>query len=1122
VIKKYDIIIPTDRSVGIFFEGEIDMKNMIDYSVNKAITVFMAVIIVIVFGVVSYTNLTTDLLPSLNIPYSVVVTYYPGKSPEEIEELVTRPLEETLATTTNIKEMISTSSENVSLIIMEFNTDTSMDSAVFEMRENLNMITSSLPEGVMDPLIIKLNPDLMPVMQISVSQDGMSSQALTTYVDEEIVPLIERIKGVASVSVSGAYESDVHVTIDEDALATVNGQLETLYGLMPEPPAQEVYLDKEMVSNVLMAQNISFPAGYVSVDGVDYLVRVGDDFDSVASLEDLMVFNFAGVPAFGIDPIIVTLDDIADVTYYNSNATAYSKVNGENAISLTIQKSSDIATTEVTNEINQVISEIEADGNTEVTVLLDQGKYIEMATGSVSNNLIIGAILAVIVLLIFLRSARATFIVGVSIPISLLFAIVLIYFSNITLNIVSLGGLALGIGMLVDNSIVVMENIFRLKRDGYSNKEAAKFGALQVAGAITASTITTISVFIPVLFIEGFIKEIFIEMAYTIAFSLFASLIIALTLVPAISSKVLKEDSKTIELDEPLYKRVYETLFKVTFKFKVVILGLVIVLFGLSIFAAQTKGFEYFPASDEGEIVVSIGNPVDNPISYTEFVDTLDTLNEDLLDINEIETVGITLGSMQGMFFGMTDSNSATVNVILSEERSVTTAEVEKEINDLLIAEYAHVDSSVSGSQQQTAMLTGSGLQVELTGYDLDILQAEASGLSELIRTVDGVNEVSDGIGILSDEIKVTVDKTVAIEKGITTAQVMGVVAESLQTESVVTTINEQGNLYDVYVLDSSSNISSANYSVEEIENMIVGMDMMSGLPIVVSDIATVSLEKGLSSIAHIDGNRSITINVSFNDEADVTAVSNDINDLVADYELPDGFGYEIQGENEEIMDAFETLGLAILLAIVLIYMIMASQFQSLKYPFIIMFTIPLAFTGGFAILYLSGLPISVVALIGFVILVGVVVNNGIVLVDYTNQLREQGSSVEEALLEAGKTRLRPIVMTALTTILALITMALGFGQGAEMMQPMAITTIGGLFYATILTLFVVPMMYYLLSRYVKRVFYAMMIFVGVIGVVVYYLVMAEMIIITVSLALIGLMIVLLVVDLIRYGISYE
>jgi HAE1 family hydrophobic/amphiphilic exporter-1 len=1067
------------------------MKNLAKFSVDKAITIFMAVIIIIVFGVVSYTNLTTDLFPNMNLPYSVIVTTYPGASPTEVEDVVTNPLEDALATTTNVKTFTSMSQENFSLIILEFNSDTNMDSAVIEMRETLDMATTNMPDIVGNPMIIKLNPDMMPIMSLSVSKGDMEQLELTEYVYDEVIPNLEKVPGVASVSVSGAYESEVQVLLNETTLAAknleiaaINDQFATMWILQDLPGDVPVLpsLDKALVGQILQAQNFEYPVGYANIvdptisDG-SYLVRVGDEFDSTESISELVAFTFAGMPnptydpltdpieaMFAINPLTISMNEITDITFVNANEREYSKVNGDNAISISIQKSSEFATTDITKEINNVLSGIsETDTDTEFTVLLDQGEYIEFATGSVANNLLYGAILAVIVLIIFLRSARATFIVAISIPISLMFAIVLIYFSGITLNIVSLGGLALGIGMLVDNSIVVIENIFRMKKLGYSNKDAAIKGTEQVAGAIFASTITTISVFVPVLFIEGFIKEIFLEMALTIAYSLIASLFIALTLVPAISSKILKEDEKVSSSDEQNVnwaKRGYEKLFNLAFRFKYVVLGLVVVLFG---------GFEYFPASDEGQLTISISNPVEEPLSTTEFFTVLDDITEDILLIADVDVVGVTLGSMQGSFLGFSSSNAASASVVLKDDRVLSTTEVESILNDLLLENYSSVEFDISGSQQQTSMLTGSGYQVELRGYDLDILKTEARSIADALAAVEGVVEVDNGIGIPADEIKITIDKNKAVEHGYLTAVVAMQIMETLSNEEVVTSITQGGSIYDIYLYDSNSNSDEINYSIESIENMILGQSF-TGEFILLKDVATVLPVEGFSTINHTDGIRSLTISATFDEDYNSTFIAQELDEVMNDYEVPDGYEFEVQGENEEIMEALSTLALAVLLAIALIYMIMASQFQSLTYPLIIMFTIPLAFTGGFAILYFAGMSVSVVAVIGFIVLVGVVVNNGIVLVDYTNQLRETGLSVKEALLEAGKTRLRPIIMTALTTILALLTMALGVGEGAEMMQPMAVTTIGGLLYATVLTLMVVPIMYYLLTEHAKNV----------------------------------------------------
>lgn len=1103
------------------------MKNLAKYSVDRAITVFMAVIIVVVFGIVSYTRLSTDLFPSMNIPYTVVVTTYIGASPEEVEEVVTKPLEATLATTTNIKQVTSTSQENVSLVILEFNSDANMDSAVIEMRENLDLVLSNLPDEVGSPMIIKLNPDMMPIMQFSVSKEGLTQQELTNYVNDDVLPYIERVAGVASVSVSGAYESEVRVILDDTQLATLNAELTGFYTMIdPLDESEDMLLSKDLISDILMAQNFEFPVGYAGVEGVNYLVRVGEEFNNVEEINNLILFDISEMmngmliqtlAGFGYtvdadnaiedaptamleNPIVagiynssfrqpITLsqilveDEAGDrvAQYVNANDKEYSKINGNNAISITVQKSASFATTDVTEEVLRTMSTIEENDGTTFTVLLDQGEYIQQATGGVSNNLLYGALLAVVVLLVFLRSARATLIVGLSIPISLLFAIVLIYLAGITLNIVSLGGLALGIGMLVDNSIVVMENIFRLKKEGKSNREAAIEGTKQVAGAIVASTITTIAVFVPIIFIEGFIKEIFMQMALTIAFSLSASLVIALTLVPSMSSRILKENSEVTEKEERginWIKKGYEIIFTWLFKAKVVVLVVVVLLFGGSIYLALSNGFEYFPESDEGQLTVSITNPTSSPISYEEFVTVLDDFSTDVMTYDDVNTIGITLGSLQGSFMGFSSSDAASASIILKDDREMSTKELEHELNELLLADYSMIEFEVSGSQQTTAMLTGSGIQVELRGNDLDTLKAEAITIANILNGVEGISEVDNGVGKEADEIKITVDKDEAIKFNVMTAMVLGAVAGELAGEEKVTGINVDGDLYDVYVYDydpSNPEPEDIIDTIEEINMIVVGqtMDMTTStmVDVYVQDVATVETVKGFSSISRVDGSRTITISGTFGDGVNTTDVARDVEDALANYNAPEGYEFTIQGENEEVMEAVNVLVLAILLAVVLIYMIMASQFQSLTYPFIIMFTIPLAFTGGFAILWMANLSVSVVALIGFVILVGVVVNNGIVLVDYINQLVEKDIPLFDALLEAGKTRLRPIVMTALTTILALSTMALGFGEGAEMMQPMAVTTVGGLLYATVLTLFIVPIMYYLVTKYSKEIF---------------------------------------------------
>lgn len=1039
------------------------MKSIISYATNKAITVFMAVTIIVIFGVVSFTRLTTDLFPSMNIPYAVVVTTYPGASPSEVEQRLSRPLEETFATTSNVKDIVSMSQENVSILTLEFNTDTDMDGAMIEMRENLDQVVNYLPDEVSRPMIIKINPDMLPIMQFSVSKEGLTKEELTNYVNNDLLSQIERISGVASVSTSGAYESEIQVFLDQDRIAEINESLDAIqagFGI-EEGDDGYIQLDRDMIGQVLQAQNLAFPVGYVDINNVDYLVRVGDDIGSIDELKELVILH---LPMMGMS---YTLEDIASVEMINANEGAYAKVNGENAITLTVQKSSNYATTDVTSELLAEIALLEENDDVDITILLNQGEYIEMATGNVVDNLVIGGILAVIVLFLFLRSVRATFIVGVAIPISLLFAIILIYLSDITLNIISLGGLALGIGMLVDNSIVVMENIFRMKQKGLSNKEAAIKGTSQVASAITASTLTTISVFIPIMFIEGFIQEIFMQMALTITFSLVASLLIALTLVPSVASKVLKDDEVQKEgKGFAKVKDVYGKIFGGFYRLKWVFLPLILLIFGGSIILALGNGFEYFPSSDEGQLSITVANPVEEPLSQVEFFDVLDTLNEELMEYEDVESVGITLGGGDGVMLGITDENQATINVILKEDRAQSTTHAEEEFSLMLQESFSMLDYEIQGTQAMTDALTGSGIQIELSGYDLDTLKAEAVRLAEGLDNVEGLRDIDSGIGIEADEIHVEVNKDVAMQYSITVAQVLGAVSNALQEVSSITSLSMGGELYPIYVVDPSVDSSEMDMTIEDIRQIVVGFNQASGTPVLVQDVASVSFEKGFTSITRHNGVRTVTVSAAFQEGFNASLVSQDVEDLLVDYTFEDDINYTILGENEEIMEAINVLLLAVALGVVLIYMIMASQFQSFRFPFIIMFTIPLAFTGGFLILFFAGMPVSVISLIGLIILTGVVVNNGIVLVDYINQLIDEGYELMDALVEAGKTRLRPIVMTALTTILALFTMAIGYGQGAEMMQPMAVTTIGGLIYGTLLTLFVVPSMYGIMYKF--------------------------------------------------------
>ena len=711
-----------------------------NYSVRKPFTVVVAVILIFILGIVSFMNINTDLLPSINLPYSIVITSYPGASPEEVEMTVTKPIEQGMASISNIKSVRSVSNEHVSMVILEFTESTNMDSAVIEMRESLDMISSYMPEGVGSSTIMKINPDMMPVMVLSAAMEGQDISESSAFIENTIIPEFESIEGVASVDASGLIENEIHIILSEEKIEKINLQIKTQIeeqmkalaaaqvsalpagaemptgAEMPagvESPAEtetpqaampEVALTKEMVSGILKGQNFSMPTGYITEDGIDYLVRTGNKIDDFEALKSLTVMV---LPIEGMEPI--TLEDVAEVMYVNSTSGMYSKVNGIDSVTLTFQKQTEYVTTDVSDRISEKIEDItKRYPDAKFVTLMDQGEYIGIVVDSLSMNLLYGGGLAILILLIFLRDLKPTFIVGISIPISLVAAFVLMYFSDITLNIISMGGLALGVGMLVDNSIVVIENIYRMRNEGKSATEAAVEGAKQVSGAIVASTLTTVAVFLPIVFVEGFTREIFTDMGLTIAYSLFASLVIALTLVPMIASKVLvKEVNKDHHIFEKI-KKGYSKILIFSLKHKISVIVFVIVLLGASIYGAMSMGTELFPATDSGQINATVTLPVGS--QFEDVTAVADTVSEKMLLIEGIESVGATIGG--GMFsmgsMGSSSGTSVSYYITLNDDRDLSTDEIV-----ILLKESCENDAyefTVSGTDMNMGALTGSGI----------------------------------------------------------------------------------------------------------------------------------------------------------------------------------------------------------------------------------------------------------------------------------------------------------------------------------------------------------------------------------------------------------------------------
>ena len=1213
---------------------------MAGFSVKKPLTIFVTVLGIIVLGVVAYLKMTPDLLPNMDFPYVIIVTSDPGASPESIEQSITRPVEQSMATLDKIKTVTSTSQDSVSMVTLEFEDGANMDTISVDIQQKISVLQGSWDDTVSAPYVLKINPSMLPVMVAAVSREDMDVYALSDFVTGELSPKLEGVSGVASISVSGAVTREAHVILDEaklDALsekladavrtelnktkldlqkakdqvekgqaqldeakeaiaagaaAKAGAAVDKLYeylkearGQIPgpdpdpnpgEPPitvpgqeklkqlkktlerlnatldklmqdlesgelkrevTSEVYdltlslidgitqlteaqiqLDEAMtqieagmdqineayksiadqtdvggmlsisaVSQLLTAQNFAMPAGYIEDDsGVKYMVSVGENVSSRQELEDMVLLDLG---MDGIEP--VTLGDIATVVVTDNAGELYTKVNGDNGILITFTKQSNYATAEVSNNISARFEELEGQyEGLSFAPLMDQGDYIYLIVETITSSLLWGALFSVVILYLFLRDWRPTVITLVSIPVSVIFAIVLMYFTGVTINMISLSGLAVAVGMLVDNSVVVIENIYRLRAKGATIIQAAVSGAGQVLGAVTASTLTTVCVFAPIVFVEGLTRQLFTDLALTITYSLLASLLVALTLVPAMASGMLRRPmvQKPGLLDKvyPAYRKAIA--FSLDHKAGVLLLSLVLLV--TSAGACLRRGFTFMPEMDMNNLSLTITMPEDT--SREEAVRLADEVLERVMTVDDVQDAGFMMGggTMGGLnmggAMGGASGGSYDVEGYITMPEGTFGSVAGKEIETLC----ADLPCEVTASGVMSGMMsymTGSGVSLQVFGSDMTDLQSSARTIARRLEQVEGVGEVSDGLDASAPALQVTIDRKAAAEKGLTVAQVYMQIAAALQSSASVSDVTldsedmdltvdaaegsvlKRENLLELELSAESSASSAMTGSASGMTGSSAAGQLTGGSEedktFKLGDVATVTETVSMNTISRDQQRRCVTVTAAIADGYNVTHVTSAAQQAVSGLTLPEGVTAEFNGENEQIMEAMSQLLLMLLLGVVLVYFIMVAQFQSLKSPFIVMFTIPLAFTGGFLALLIAGIEVSVISLIGFVMLVGIIVNNGIVLVDYINQLRRGGMTKKEAILNSAKTRLRPILMTALTTILSMSTMALGLGDGSEMMQPMAIVTEGGLIYGTLLTLFVVPCIYDAFNR---------------------------------------------------------
>lgn len=936
------------------------------------------------------------------------------------------------------------------------------------------------PEGTLKQLNDLLNTLKSRIGELMKKlKDGSLRAQLEGDVSDLLVTLMDGLTQMT--------EADIQLkeamTQIEDGLA----QIKEAYKTIDEQTDVGGQLSMSTVSQLLTAQNFSMPAGYISDnDGVQYMVSVGDNVTSRQELEDMVLLDL-GIE--GVEP--VTLGDVATVVVLDDADELYTRVNGENGILVTFTKQSNYATAEVSDNINARFAELETqyDGLS-FAPLMDQGDYIYLIVETITSSLLWGALFSVVVLFLFLRDWRPTVITLVSIPVSVIFAVVLMYFTGVTINMISLSGLAVSVGMLVDNSVVVIENIYRLRAKGATVIQAAVSGAQQVLGAVTASTLTTVCVFAPIVFVEGLTRQLFTDLALTITYSLLASLLVALTLVPAMAGGMLRREmvQKPGLLDKiyPAYRKAIT--FALDHKAGVLLLSLVLLV--TSAGAAVMRGFTFMPEMDMNNLSLTVTMP--EGTTRRQAVELADTVLERVMTVDNVQDAGFMMGGgtmgglNMGAAMGGSSGGSYDVEGYITMPEGTFGSDAAKEITALCADLPCEVTASGVMSSMMS-MMTGSGVSLQVFGDDMEALQSAAQALAKRLEQVDGVAEVDDGLDESAPALQVVVDRMAAAKKGMTVAQIYMKVAAALQSSTSVSNVTLGGESMALSVdavegstvtreklleleitpdatLSSAMSGSAGSSALSQLSGRSDDTEKDDGT-FKLGDVAKVQETVSMNTISRDQQRRCVTVTATVADGYNVTHVTSAARQALGSAALPDGVTVEFNGENEQIMDAMGQLMLMLLLGVVLVYFIMVAQFQSLKSPFIVMFTIPLAFTGGFLALLVTGIEVSVISLIGFVMLVGIIVNNGIVLVDYINQQRLAGMERREAIIDAGVTRLRPILMTSLTTILGLIVTAAAKNAGTALMQPVAVVCIGGLLYATLMTLFVVPCMYEIMNR---------------------------------------------------------
>ncbi|MGM9929815.1 MAG: efflux RND transporter permease subunit [Bacillus sp. (in: firmicutes)] len=1011
------------------------------FSIRRPIFTLVSMVFILVLGAVSVFNIPLKLIPDINPPVAVVVTSYEGASPTEVSEKVAKPLESSLSTVQGLKNITSTSQEGANLILLEFSWTTSLDEVENDILQKID--STSLPSDVGNPRFMKFDPTQFPVIQLTLSSD--TNPDTLQQLAEQLERQLTKVDGIASINLSGTSIEQVQIELNEEKLKTYS-------------------LSQGDVVNTIAANNVSLPGEKVLTEGKQLTTRI---FSSLQSQEEI------GQLTLMVDPVTqdsITIADVGEISTVKQDDTTITRANEQPAVLLSILQQSDANTADVSKNFQQELKSImeeETYKDIEYDVLFDQGDYIQLAINNISSTLVIGAALAMAVLFLFLRSVKSPIIVGISIPYSVIVTFVLMYFSNFTLNILTLGGLALGVGMLVDNSIVVIENIYRHLSMGKKPKVAAADGTKEVGGAIAASTLTTVVVFLPVAFISGIIGDLFTEFALTISFSLFASLFVALTVVPMLASRWLKEPPvnkeeirKTSRSMTMLRKSVKWALFH-----RWTVLFITLLLIGVSTYGVTKVGTEFLPSTDEGYFSINVELENGTPLTETEKV--VAALEKELHKVKEIDVYVSFIGSSQSnSFSGAAEGNTAEIYVKLTdlEQRDRSVFEIADEIKAEIEKEAKSVNESANVSivQQSSQGTSPNTLTFNLRDSDSERLNENVDKLQNELTALNDITEVETDLSDQVEEVLITVDREKALQHGFVPSQVATITNDVTRGSFATQLVTESGEVQSVIV----------QYDQRVVENIDslkqLAIRKADGSFIELQEVANFSIGESPVKIQRINNQDAVQFTVKYKSSTNLGDITEKVENI-ADQALSKETQLVYSGEKDLLDTTLNQMVLAFILAIVFIYLVMAAQFESLKYPFVIMFSVPLFVIGVGISLYFTKTPIGLTSLIGIIMLAGIVVNNAIVLVEYINQRKEQGISTYEAIISSVEDRARPILMTALTTILGLIPLALGIGEGTEIMQPMGIAVIGGLISSTFLTIFIIPIIYSFFDRQTRK-----------------------------------------------------